>query len=119
MGVILYTKNMDASGERLQAIAESVAPGERIEVFRSIESLSERLLISNYACAVAILVTTNKQELKHFLLKMDILRKARLILILPDREPETIKIGYKLEPRFLSYIDSGFSEVRGVLQKML
>jgi hypothetical protein len=38
--------------------------------------------------------------------------------MLPDRKPETIKIGYQLEPRFLSFIDKGYSEVKAVLRKM-
>ena len=45
-------------------------------------------------------------------------RRLRIILVLPDRAPETIKIGYQLEPRFLSFVDKGFSEVKAVLKKM-
>ena len=38
---------------------------------------------------------------------------------LPDREANTITIGHSLHPRFLTYIDSDFVELAGVLVRML
>ena len=41
--------------------------------------------------------------------------------ILRKKRPgdESVKIGYKLQPRFLTYVNGDISEVHGVLRKML
>ncbi|MCD6199973.1 MAG: hypothetical protein J7K15_15635, partial [Deltaproteobacteria bacterium] len=49
----------------------------------------------------------------------DLIWDLRLILILPDREAGTIAKGHILRPRFLTYLDSDFTEVAAVLKKML
>ena len=36
-----------------------------------------------------------------------------------DREDESVTIGYKLQSRFLTYVNGDLSEVHGVLRKML
>ena len=54
-----------------------------------------------------------------FLLIRDLLADIPVILILPDRKKETIHLGHKLCPRFLSYTDSNFSDVALVLSKMM
>ncbi len=40
-------------------------------------------------------------------------------LVLPDRNPDTLKLGYLLEPRFISYVDSGFFEIQAMIEQML
>ena len=69
--------------------------------------------------AVVVLVANEREELAELLPIMPLFRRVKIILILPDREPETIKLGYQLEPRFLSFIDSGFTMVKEVVQRML
>jgi len=49
----------------------------------------------------------------------DWLWDTRIILILPDRDRETITNGLKLRPRFFTYADEDFGEVAAVLAKML
>ncbi len=119
MRLLLYAKNDDCYSEKLQAAGESVVSKEEIEVIYSIEHLSEMLMNAPYKDTVAVLITEKRDELFQLNSILGLLRKARVILILPDREPETVSIGYKLEPRFLSYIDSDVSEVSAVLNKML
>ena len=43
----------------------------------------------------------------------------RVILILPDADPQTIARGHNLRPRYLSNIQSDFQDVAAVLRKML
>jgi hypothetical protein len=44
---------------------------------------------------------------------------VRLVLVLPDEEDETIALAHGLRPRFVTYADGDYSELREVLQKML
>jgi len=47
------------------------------------------------------------------------LERLRVILILPDADPQTIARGHNLRPRYLSNIQSDFQDVAAVLRKML
>jgi len=49
----------------------------------------------------------------------DLLADVRIVLILPDRRKETIAAGYKLYPRFLTFMDSDPRELAAVLEKMI
>ena len=49
----------------------------------------------------------------------NLLFDARLILVLPNREKDTIKKGYSLYPRFITYTDGNYRDVTAVLNKML
>ena len=59
------------------------------------------------------------KELEKILTLQDLLSDIRIILILPDRTPNTISKAHKLAPRFLTYLDSDFGEIKAVLHKML
>ncbi len=121
MNLILYEGERESSLTRLLTSMESTLSIDEIEVFRSIESLKERILQPTCEHTVVVVITGNRGELLDLLSLSDFLHsnsKVRLILVLPDEKPETINIGYKLHPRFLSYIDSDFSEVLAVMGEM-
>jgi hypothetical protein len=119
MNLILYTKKTESSGTKLRIVFESLVSKNEIELYHSTESLRNRLLRTSYQDGIVVLVAEKRQELSELLSILHLFRKVRIILILPDRKPETIKIGYKLEPRFLSFVDPGFAEVKAVLKKMI
>jgi hypothetical protein len=67
---------------------------------------------------IVILVANSKKELSGFFSIRDQLSDMRTVLILPDREDDTLSQGHALYPRFLSYIDSDFAALSKVLEKM-
>ncbi len=119
MNLILYTKKTESSEAKLRVMFESLFSKDEIQIFHSIERLRNRLLRTSYQDGIVVLVAEKREELSELLPILHLFRKVRIILVLPDRKTETIKIGYKLEPRFLSFIDKGFTEVQAVLKKML
>jgi hypothetical protein len=90
-----------------------------LEIYRTIESLSHRLCRPEKGLTAAVLFTTSKQELLEILSIKNLLFNVRIILVLPDREEDTITKGHSLRPRFLTYIDSDFGDIAAVLSKML
>ncbi len=68
---------------------------------------------------LAILVATNRQELEAYLSSKALLENIRIVLIIPDYEHETINMGHKLRPRFMTHIGSDPSMVEAVLKKMV
>ena len=110
---------MDGVGAKLLGIIEGLGINEKIEIYRNIDSLNKRLRKPTYNIDIFILIAPNKEQLTEVLLIKEELRDTKIILILPDRESDTISRGHKLYPRFVSYIDSDFKEVGAVLEKMI
>lgn len=120
MSLLLYVSVSEGVGKRLQKMIEEIVPMRNLEVYRTIENLSRRFRqpVDNLPIT-AILLAARSEDLLGFLSIRDLLRDVRIILILPDRDEETIAQGHTLRPRFLSYTDSDFSDIVAVLKKCL
>jgi hypothetical protein len=116
---LLYIPYADTTGERLLCMIESSAVNEEIEIYRKIDSLSRRLREPIYDIDVSIIMTPNTKELSKILLLKERLRDIKTILILPDRETNTIFLAHKLYPRYISFGDSDFKDIGEVLEKMI
>jgi hypothetical protein len=44
--------------------------------------------------------------------------KLSLILVLPDREPATVRLGHSLQPRFMTYSDVDPDQISQVLERL-
>lgn len=83
------------------------------------ENLCNRLRQFRNDKMLAIIMAATQEELVDVILIHDLLVDIPIILVLPDREKETISKGTKLHPRFISYMDSDFSDIQAVLEKMV
>jgi hypothetical protein len=119
MGIIIYSKDFTEPTTEIKVIFEALSPRQNVKVFSSVDDLAESLLTTFYQDGIVVLMAKKREELSELMPILPLFRRVRIILLLPDQEPETIKIGYSLEPRFLSCLDNGLSEVKSVVQKML
>jgi hypothetical protein len=120
MSLVLYSKKDEGSTAEFKVLCESLLPNGDVKTFGSQDELKKWLLTTGYDDeAVVVLMAQKRDELTELLPIIHLFRKVRIILILPDSKPETIKIGYKLEPRFLSFASSDSGEIQAVLAKML
>ena len=119
MKMLLYLPHEDGVGTKLLGIIEGLAVNGKIEIYRSIDSFVQRLRKPTFDIDIFILMAANKKQLSDILLIKEKLRDIKIILILPDRESDTISRGHELYPRFVSYIDSDFKEVGAVMEKMV
>ncbi len=115
----LKTAQTDAVGKKLIRSVQEVVLLQDILIANTMDKLFVNLSRPGGGIAATIIVASSEEELFNFELFRDILLRAPLILILPDHEKETITKGHALRPRFLSYIDSDFSQVRDVLKKII
>jgi hypothetical protein len=106
-------------GKRLQRMIRDLVPRERLEIYRTFSSFSDRLRKPMDDTPVAVILASSEDDLLTILSIGNLLYDVRFILILPDREDPTVAIGHSLRPRFLSYADSDFREVTAVLGKMI
>jgi hypothetical protein len=68
---------------------------------------------------LAVLLAASQEELQVIMALRPLLNDIHLILILPDRDKDTIAKGHVLAPRFLTDLEHNMQEVYDVLNKML
>ena len=119
MKILFYSSKRQAPGVSIRASLRTFVPDERIEIYRSIEDLANGLLQLLDRDAIVILQAGDRQELLRILSFRDLLQGVRVILLVPDREEETISLAHRLRPRFLGNSENDFSNTMSVVRKML
>jgi len=119
MKVLFYATKRNGSTERLHREIEALVPQDQLEVYRRFGSLSRGLHQPRSDLNIAVLTATSEEELADIFALRDFFSDIRIILILPDRKRATISKAHTMGPRFLTYVDSDFGEVKAVLSKML
>jgi len=119
MDLLFYAPVTHGSAERLQTVIEALVTSEGIEICRTIDSLARRLCQLPCDWVVSVLMAATRRDLLELISIQHLLSKLHIILVLPDRDHDTIAKGHKLGPRFLDYTDGNFAELGAVLSKML
>jgi len=117
--IIVYSKARNSIGTKLQEAVETILPRASVEAYHSIARLSERLHRPALNFPIVVLLAMNRDELENIVAIQDLLLDSRIVLILPDKEEDTLALGHTLRPRFVSYRDSSFKDVGAVLGKMV
>ena len=119
MNVIFYLPGKKDAKERIYRLVKSAAAKTMTEVFRSIRALSLRLSRPADNSSIAVLLARTEGDLDDLVSIRNLFFDVPIILILPYREDKTTSIGYRLGPRFLTYMDANLDEVSAVLEKMI
>ena len=119
MNLALYANTENGTGEQLQRMVESKVPEAQVESCMTLECLDRKLRQPANRVSIAVLLAASRQELLELYAIKDLFRDIRIILILPDSKSETITLGHKLAPRFISYNNSNYNDVGAVLRKMV
>jgi len=119
MTTLFYSPIADEASQRLQEKIEAAILNEPLEIHRDIESLNRRLRQPRYDLDIAVLNAGSNENLEELLSMRELFDRIRIILILHDKEAETVRKGLTLFPRFFTYVDSNFDWVTAVLKKML
>lgn len=119
MKVVLYgTDNDRATMGQLHGVISSKVFGREFEVFHSLTNFSKRIRQIPRKIDVAVLLARSRDQLSRLISLKAYLEDIRLILILPDRDRETISKGLLLRPKFVDYLDGNLSNVGAVLEKI-
>lgn len=118
MAVILYLPQQEKFREYLLQIIEKAIPDHTVETFSSIGELSEKLHQAMPDVSVAVLYATNHAELMMIIYLGDLLGERRIVLVLPDDQPDMLEKAYALRPQFIAAAQSDFKHLGIVLKKM-
>ena len=116
---ILFFDNKNEIGNEIQEVMGKQIKKEGIEIYRTAENLYSRFHMPKADISIMVLLADSKTVLIDLFLIRNLFFDIPIILILPDRDEETISRGHKFYPRFVSYVDSNFSELALVLNKMI
>ena len=119
MGIILYANEPGKVAQSLKNVIKLLGSEGTMEVFQTIDLLIERLRKPRGDMNIAVLLASNRADLLEILSIKDLFEDIRTILILPDRDDETIARAHKLRARFITFVDGDFKDVAAVLCKML
>ncbi|MHC4499572.1 MAG: hypothetical protein ACYS21_10720 [Planctomycetota bacterium] len=118
MNLLVYAAKSGGVAQHLQKVIQEIVPKKNLEIYRNFNSLSYRLQQPMNGLKIAILLAGSDQDLTDFLSLQDLLSELRIILILPNRESSTFAQAHLLGPRFMTYADSDFEDIKAVLSKM-
>jgi hypothetical protein len=118
MKVILYIPKDHMEGQKLRNIVEKMIPKQLLAVFNMITALSQGLR-GPLSDTVLVLCPSCIEEVRELGALRELICDVRTILILPDEERETVAIGHRFQPRFLTVPTCNFEDVSKVLSKML
>jgi hypothetical protein len=92
---------------------------EQSEYIRSLNQLINHLRTPIGISTLGIIWPSSRPELLELRAKGHLFRDMRIILILPDRHPDTISEGHLLRPRFVGFADGNHDDVVAVVAKLI
>ena len=119
MGLILYSKEINGSGERLLNVIKDALPGYELEIYSEIDDLTERLHQPLMDVSVAVLHAVTHSELMEIVFLSDLLAEMRVVLVLPDCKPEALKKAHILRPRFIVTSQNDYKNLDSILKRMV
>jgi hypothetical protein len=117
--IFFYSAVCKEPGERLLRIVEKAAPGKNIEICRDVATLSNALCRPRDGERIVILLAASGKDFLDIFTLRDLLLDIKIILVLPDSDPDTLSKGHLLRPRFMIECNSDFQQVAGVIKRMI
>ena len=118
MKVLFYHSIEDATSRSVGAILASVTPGGQIDICDSFFSLEKQLCRQPSRFALVVIQIQTDEELMWLVQKKNLLEDIRLILIIPDDDPETVQMGHKLYPRFMADKNFDMNHLSAIVKKI-
>lgn len=119
MNIICFCPRYPKSRFSSAAFVEALDVARHIDVHRQLDSFAEALRHINIDPSIAFLVVPNRTALRQLVTLRELLSEIRVVLILPDRDPQTIVLGHQLRPRYVGFRDSQPGDVLAVINRLL
>lgn len=119
MDIIYFSAAFSKEDEKLLHIVRKLSSKQNILICRTVEDLTSVLKGPHEDEILVILYAHSKDLLLDVFSFRKILLEHKLILIIPDREQETISLAHRFHPRYLTYVDSDFRVLEQVLKKII
>lgn len=119
MASIIYIPTVNDLETRFCSLLEIALPHRKNEIFRSFEDFSRKLRKPFSNVRVAVLFAANGQEVARILSLGELLADVKMILILADKDHETMMKVHTLRPRYVTWTDGDLGEAVDVFKRMV
>lgn len=119
MSLILYLPKKAQAGERLLRNIRQAIPDRDIESFSSIDGVLERLHRPMPDVRVVVFYASDRSELMEIIYLGRLLSELKVVLVLPDSDPDMLEKSLVLCPRFIAATESDFGHLGAILKKMM
>jgi hypothetical protein len=119
MQLLFYSSKNDKNKKRLEAVIQDAVPYKTIESFTCLDTLRERIRSIVEPNSIAILLASDRDELRKMQMLRELLPEIYVILVIPDWKKSTVSLAHLLLPRFLSQKEDSFANIKKVLKKMV
>jgi len=119
MQLFFYASKNDENEKRLKEAIQSASSEGIIEHFTSLDDFRDRLRNIVEPNSILVLAAVDREELLKMQAFRDMLTEIYIILVLPDRQKDTIRLAHLLKPRFLSSIEDDFKDLNQIVAKMI
>lgn len=118
VSLVIYM-SYDNCNEKMWNFVQTQSWYGQVEIYYTLEKFCQRFIQSGSGNAVTVLLVASRHELENIVQYADLLRDQKIILVLPDRNMETLSMAHTLYPRFISYTDGNLRDVTSVLRKLI
>jgi hypothetical protein len=115
MQILLFAR--DGAGDLIRDAVMRTVP--ETKVCSAMYSLIGMIMNPSRGPVVAVLIAGSKNEFAEIQLMKWLLHDICTVLILPDRDADTVAAGYDLHPRFMGCLDDDADEIAALLCKIL
>lgn len=118
MNIIYYCPVADNNFEKIKRIIEMMVSVKKFETTSSLKIMEDHLLSSLSVDFVIVLQVSDDADLQNIIELKELLLDYRIIMILPDDDPDTTVLAHTLRPRLITYKNGDFLDVAAVLSRM-
>ncbi len=116
MHIHLYISEMAKEGDRLWTVLKDAMPGVPFIQYHGTGAVGRVIPVGYNEKIVAVIMVAERDELAALARRENTWGRLKTILVLPDRDPETVSLGHKLRPSYIAFSDGCFADVVTVLK---
>jgi len=119
--IIFIHQDSGDSGKLFKKAVDQVDKDVSFELYQDFTSFEAHLLRTGKFSkqTLYILFVDSKARLNKLMTFINLLDGRRLLIVGPDKKPETTSKMLKLFPRFLTYLQSDYDDFCAVIKKMI
>ena len=117
--LLLYANAQNGIFQQLKQVIDSRVSGACLENYSNPEELFHRLRQPRLNIKIAVFAIAGSAELDRLLTLRELLADIRLVLVLADKDPQTLAKAHALAPRFITFTDAGIEPLVSVVEKMI
>ena len=119
MMVLVYAKAKNGVSLELKQTLNGRSSGVCLETYSDLDDVFQRLRQPRLNLKIGVLSIGSEAELDRLLTIRELLSDMRLVLVLFDKDPQTLSKAHALAPRFITFDDAGIEPMMSVVEKLM